>query len=478
MDEIFAHFIPKPGEDKTTSKRRLAYATWFVESFPSSEFKQEDYIMWFFLRYSVKLGVTLREKYLGIFMDAELKPLIAKNRIKITGTEMLSLDNTSDLETAVQLTRRVIFDQFYTLMNIPTDIEDFKASADAFMTKQLDNRLADLYQSGFEMISSRKNNFIGSKDALEFTRIESAKIEEIYDRDKLEELNSSDSDDDDDDGQFSFLFNLNIPAIDKDTLGVYSTQLFGLEAAPGAGKTRIALGVFVYSAAVLYKIDCCFYSLEQTKKEIKAMLVSRHIFTLYQIQISDKMILTKTIPPEHKDKYEAAKYDLFESGRYGKIHIVCESLYLHSFIDKMKMQDELHGPFDFFAVDYMALIEQIQEKGQWRIDDNRVTAAAYKRFKRYLRAANKAGLAINQYNSEGVKFAIEDKVPPPSGSAGGMEASRSVDYMLSMTFTPEMEAQLKRRLNATKKRGSSGVGSVLVETRLGVSYVYQQTTKL
>jgi hypothetical protein len=478
VNEIFSYFIPRKSDDKDNAKRRLAYASWFVESFPETEFNKEERIMWFFLNYAVKLGVPLKERYLTTFMDAELKPLLVKSRIKVTGTEMLSMDDISQMETAVQITKDVMKQEYYALTTMETDdIDEFLASADAFMAKQLNERLVDLYQNGFTMMNSLQNNSIGPQDALEFTQVESQKIADIYDREKLEELNSNHTGEDDE-AAFQFVYDFGIPTVDKDTRGVFTTQLIGYEAAPGKGKTRFALGVAAYRAAVVHKRNVSIWSLEQTEPEIKAMLVARHMFQLFNIQVDDKMILTKTLPAEAKAKYEAAKIDLFESGRYGKLDIVCDSLYLHSFIDRFKMRDTLHGPFDVIIIDYMALIEQVQEKGQWRIDDNRVTAAAYKRFKRYLRKSRKTGLAINQYNAEGTKLANEDKEPGATGSAGGMEASRSVDYMLSMTSTTEMEAQRKRRLSATKKRGTEGFGSVLVDVRLGFCYFYQQTNNI
>ena len=59
--------------------------------------------------------------------------------------------------------------------------------------------------------------------------------------------------------------------------------------------------------------------------------------------ISDKMITTRSVPPELQPKVEAARIDLFESGKYGKIGIQETDLYLEDFIEKIKTQDRING---------------------------------------------------------------------------------------------------------------------------------------
>lgn len=76
------------------------------------------------------------------------------------------------------------------------------------------------------------------------------------------------------------------------------------------------------------------------------MLVARHTLQMFGDIISDKMITTRSVPPELQPKVEAARIDLFESGKYGKIGIQETDLYLEDFIEKIKTQDRINGPYD------------------------------------------------------------------------------------------------------------------------------------
>ena len=65
---------------------------------------------------------------------------------------------------------------------------------------------------------------------------------------------------------------------------------------------------------------------------------------------------------EYKAQVEAARYDLFESGKYGKLVALEETLYVQTFINRIRNLDRLKGPFHLICIDYMGLIKVKEER--------------------------------------------------------------------------------------------------------------------
>ena len=188
-----------------------------------------------------------------------------------------------------------------------------------------------------------------------------------------------------------------LPAIDKDSGGIYTTQLVDVEAQSGAGKTRFALGSPCYIALTKYKHNVLYFTLEQTKQEIESMLVARHVFELFHIFITDKVINTNKIPEEHKKTYEAARYDLFESGKYGKFVCVETTLYIESFVSKIKTLDKLKGPFQLICIDYMGMMESNPPAYKRAPTEYEIIKEAFKLFRGF--AGNVVKLACRYHSS-------------------------------------------------------------------------------
>jgi hypothetical protein len=477
MHDIFAYFLPREEDNAADKDKRVAYAMWFVNSFPQTEFANEEFLFWYFLKYAANLGVPLKEKYLVSFMNAELRELVLKNKIKIPGTETFSFQDVNQLETLMKSTRETMLAHYYGLQMASGDIDEFIADADSFMTERLEERTRDVMGRAIEMQSTMVSGMVGARDAASNLQMDITMVLDTYDRAKLAELSSVGVGRSD---LFQKVMDCGIQGIDEDTLGAYTGQLFGIEAPPGMGKTRFALGTWAWRAAVIFKKDVMICALEQSKAEVESMLVARHVFHLYKLQISSKLISKKKVPPEHKDKVEAARIDLFESGKYGKLHIYTELLFLETFLQKLSLRDKLHGPYDMIVIDYMALIEQYDEtrdadrKYSKNLSTWEVVARVYKRFKRYLLNTNKFGIAVNQLNAKGAEKAKADKELDTMDAQGGMEVYRSSDYNMVISATPEMESQNKRRLSNPKKRDSEGIGSIVLDTRLGVCLFWQK----
>ena len=70
MHDIFSHFISRDTKD---DGRRVGYILWFVDTFPSFEFKGEDFIMRLYCEYCARLGVPMKSQYFSVYLSTELR---------------------------------------------------------------------------------------------------------------------------------------------------------------------------------------------------------------------------------------------------------------------------------------------------------------------------------------------------------------------------------------------------------------------
>lgn len=468
MNDIFTHFIAR--EDAAEANKRLAYAQWFVDSIPLSEFTGDERIFCEFIDYCAKLNVPITFPYFQIWISTELRELLHACNIKVKGCETLNYDDPMSFETAFQITTNVMLDNFQLLEGMDSNINDFKVNIASYFSTRRNERLTQSLAETYDLLNSSNS----SEDAADFALDSIHAVRDIYDDLKLEELDNSNS------GvkaQMIKVSDCGLPAIDKDSGGLFTTQLLGVEAQPGTGKTRFTLGTYVYRALTVYHKNVLFLALEQTEQEIDAMLIACHVFYMFNIQMTDKMILTGNIPEEIRPQYEAAKYDLFESGKYGKFVAKEVDLYVETFITKLRTYDKLLGPFDLIAIDYMGLLESKPAQYRKELTEYEIIKTGFKQFKRYLRRSGKAGIAVSQFNRDGIQAGKADKEITTEMAQGGIAVYRNTDYNIAMSMTETMRLQQKRRLSQPKVRSSAGFPSFIVDTRLGFLYFKQVVTK-
>lgn len=464
MNNIFTHFISRNDSD---IDKRLAYAAWFTESLLDSEFDGDDLLFYEYIDYSVRINVPIVFKYFQVWCATELREVLHRTNAKVLGCEALRFEDPSAFETAYQTTKRVLEDNFKVLETMDSSVEDFKMEIASYFSTKRKEALTKTLSNTFDLLNSTDN----SEQAADFAEERIQIIKEIYNDEKLEELDNykhSDSL-----VKMEFVTDSGIPVIDKDSMGLYTTQLFGIEGSTGVGKTRIVLGTWIYRALTEYKRNVLFYALEQSEEEIKAMLVAHHVFVMFNIQISDKMIYTDKVPEELQAKVEASKYDLFESNKYGKFVCEATTLYVETFISKIKVTDKLKGPFDLLCIDYMGIIESRPSQYERSKDMVEIVRIAYKVFKRYLRNSGKSGIAIGQLNRDGATAGEQDKIITTDMAQGGMAVFQNTDYNVEITMTETMKLQQKRRVSQAKVRAGGGFPRFLLDTRLGFLYVKQ-----
>lgn len=468
MHNIFTHFISRG--DQAEANKRLAFAHWFIDAVPLTEFQGDERLFCEYIDYSAQLGVPLTEKYFRVWIETELREILHKTKIRVKGCETITFDDPVSFELAYNTTSQVLLDNFRVLANMESAIDDFKVEVAAYFTEQRGVRLTQSLAQTFDLL----NDTNSAEDAADFALDSISAVKEIYDVTKLEELESNTIVDK---TQMQLVTDSGIPAIDNDSEGLYATQLFDVEAQPGTGKTRFALGTYCYRAVTVYKKNVLFCALEQTEAEIEAMIIACHVFHMFNIQMSDKMILTGNIPEEIRPQYEAARYDLLESGKYGKFVYKELDLYVETFITKLRTLDKLLGPFDLICIDYMGLIESKPAEYRRELSEYEIIKTAYKQFKRYLRRSRKAGLSVAQFNREGIAAGKADKEITPEMAQGGLAVFRNTDYNIAISMTDTMKLQQKRRFSQPKVRSSAGFPSFICDVRLGFCYFKQVVAK-
>lgn len=468
MEEIYSHFITR---NKADDNLRIGYMMWFSETFPRSEFSGEDLIMKYYCDYSSTLSVPMRYEYFNTFLSTELRRILIDTGVHITGTDTYNYSEPTGLESAYLVTKEYMQNEFRILESCDVDVSDFKVAAHAYMSTKLSSRLVEELGKTYETLSSSDNSKIAADYALDNLVL----LRDIYDPLLLEEL--------DDDvaskigSRFEFLVDTGIKTIDDDITGLYTHQLFGIEAQPGTGKTRFLLGTWAYRAAVLYKRNVIYYQLEQSKVEAQAMLVARHVFTLYNIQIPSEMIEKDKVPEEYKAKVATARIDLFDSGKYGKIYIARTNLYVETLTQTFRKDNKLHGPFDIIAIDYMGLIGQ-RRSGKYQKEKEKfqIIDESLRKFKNYVELTAKGGIAVSQFNDKGIVAGKSDKEINTNMAEGGIAVYRHTDQNLALSRTKVMEARQQLRISQPKIRGTAGFGSMIADTRLGFCYIYQNAT--
>lgn len=467
MLDVYKALIYRQQDSAEVRRKRLGYMSWFCDTFPLKEFRNEEYILRAFLEYCSKLDVDLNYKYLAPYLDMNLLPILTKEHIHVTGTESISFDDPYGLTTAKEITKTIILDMFKEMEDDEDTLDDFKVCADVFMTQRLNERLVEVLNRTFEAISKTTG-----MDACDIAYNAISELKFIYDRESLEELDERRILQD----ESELLTDCDLEFINRDIGGLYATQLGGIEAQPGTGKSRFAQCSWAYRAATTYRRNVLFIALEQSVPEIRSIWIAHHVFKLFGVQIDSKLIYRNRVPDEVADKVKAAEIDLFDSGKYGNLYAVEKVLYLESMISTITTLDTMHGPFDIIILDYMGLIEQEFKSDRYTValKDYQIIGRAYRWFKRYLRKTRKGGIAVAQLNALGEEAGKSDKEVGTNMAQGGMEVYRNTDWNIAITMTPEMKLQQKRRFSQPKVRDSAGFPRTVVDTRLGFGYFYMQ----
>lgn len=465
MHNIFSYFIDRDGD-----ARRAIDASWFVEVFPEQEFGEDERYFFLFLDYCATLNVQIKRSYLETWCATDLRKHIANLKIKVKGCEAINLQDPMGFEEVCRVTTQVLLDNYTALEMIDAPEEDFPVGLSDFINQRRGERLTDCLSKTFNILQETNDSVIAG----DYASAQLSLINEIYDDSLLEDVANRDRSKDE---KLEFITDYGLPAIDTDSGGIYGTQLVDIEAQPGAGKTRFVIGCPSYIAITKYHRNVLFCALEQDAREIRAMYIARHVYEMFGVQVNDELILKGKVPDDLQDKVEAARIDLFESGKYGKLVITEKLLYVETLIQSISNMDKLKGPFDLICIDYVGIIESTPAKYQKMKEVAEIISTSLKLLKRYARRTRKAVVTVSQFNKEGIVAGNADKAITTDMAQGGINVFRHTDYNIAMSFNPEMKAQNKRRFSQPKVRGTAGFGTFVASVWMGVCYFKQDVKK-
>lgn len=435
----------------------IGYCEFIVLNFPSTVFTGLDKLMYDFVDYCTKLSVAPTPISLDYYIATDMRKFLIRNKLYVPGTEGMSYEDPNSVSTVVETTKQVFLSAFKELTYIPATEGEFSLAMKKFMDDQLSAAIIESAQTLYRDISSTDDKQLAASKHLERMLI----IQSMYDPSILESINPKSSKE-----ELTPVSRYGIDVVDRDNGEILKTRLYGIEAAPGVGKTRLQIQV-VHIAATEYKSNCLIVALEQSVSEIEAMLVARHCWTLYGEIIDDNAARQNKLTPDLESKVAAARIDLFESGKYGKIVIMDKSRVgdfdVDNFIPKLRMFNHVHGPFDLISIDYMSLIDPSREIRE----DYHLTRYSYRRFKRFLLVNGIAGLALQQLNAKGIDATINDKDIAPDMAQGGIEVYRSPDYNVAIACTQLQKQREQVRVCLPKVRNSRGFPTTLINVKQG-----------
>ncbi len=446
---------------------------WFCNKFEETEFEGVDKLLALFLKYCSWLGVCAERQYLETFLMTEGKKTIKKYNIRLDTMDVLNYNEPGSLEEAFRIIAQATLSKYDACMQEDLTERTFKVDMITFMTEQKSVRVQKVLANTFP----RLMNGDDIDEVISEMQGETDKIVKTYNRDYLDKLDFMEGKQTkpDDLKKQRFLFKTNLPCIDADKGGMYSKQMWTLAGSPGSGKTRIAVIHWAYQAAIK-GIDVLFDELELEEMEVVNILIAYHIAVIYngKIKIPDREMNQGELSEQQKHIYEAAKMDLFESGKYGKIVIRTENLIIESLEKDMYTYLKHNKNTQLWVIDYVGLLKsKPTEVYAKHLQKYEIITEAFEKIKDIAKTADIGVLALNQYTDEGNKAVLAGKPVLPGYMQGGQVVQRHSDYDIAMGMTEEQKIANMRTLSTVKVRAAKGFSMIPYIVDLSVSIFRQ-----
>lgn len=464
MDKIFKWFT-------LSDANTLPYIVWFVKEFPNTVFEKEYRILYEFLVYCSRLGITAQRSYLESFLATECKHLIKEDNIKIDFDQPYDYSQPAQLEEANSIIIASVLATFDLLVQQDLTGKEFKVDVYDFIKTQNKSSLINLLGKNYSDISSN------SKDISDVTDVIASgcgELSRIFDPKKIEKLdfmlglkgsgtNSK---------EMTHLFNFGIPMLDESTGGGFTTQMFTFSGPSGSGKSRFAMIQCAYNAAVRYRRGVLINELELSEFEVESMLVSHHIANLHRIKIPDSEIIKGRIDETQRMYVEEARMDLFESGKYGRIIIQTDDLVVGEIEKDLVNFFKVNQDIKVWVVDYLGIVSGGYA---YRNKDNyQVIRDALIAIKNVVKKTDRFAFVVSQFNAEGVAASLAGKPIEQGMVEGGQIIQRHTDYDFAMHMTAEQKQANVRMLSTIKERAAVGFSNLMLATDLSCSLFEQK----
>lgn len=471
MEKVFKWLTTESECDKS-----LSYIHWFARSFEPVNFEGIDRLMMCYIKYCAYLSIPARRQFFEAYIKVDGKKDIKKYNIKVDSMTAYDYEESSQLEEAYRMLIEAACQAYDRYIEQDLTDRDFKVDMHEYMSTRKSVAIQDTMMKFYPLL-------MGGNDVTDVNNdMQSAlhKLDDIWDLKKLKTIDRFSGDDDDDEDKLEYLCKTGIPCIDGDIGGVYDHLVYTFTGQPGAGKTRFGAIHFCYKLITEAKCNVAVYNLELSKSQYKNILIAYHISRVYRngqypIKIPDSLMNKKDgMSKQQKAIYEAAKIDLFESGKYGSItfldELVVES-YEQELIDMKRDNPNLR----FVIVDYAGFAKS-KPTSKWEARKQRyeIITDVYDISVAIKKMLGLGFLILNQFTDEGITAALAGKKIRSGHVQGGQVIERHSDYDIMMTMTEEQEAADARMLSLAKKRGTAGFGNALIKVDLSISIFRQE----
>lgn len=473
MEKVFKWLTQESGCEKS-----LSYTCWFARSFEPSNFIGIDKLLMCYIKYCAKLAIPAKRSFFTAYLRVDGKRDIKKYNIKVESMSSYDYSETSQLEEAYRVLCELGTSTYDRYVEQDLTDREFKTDMYEYMSGMRVTAIQDTMMKYYPKLMD------GSDVEEVQNEMENAlhKVKETWNTDRLQNVDLVKSSSADDDDKLEFLCKTNIPCIDGDIGGIYDRMVYTFTGQPGSGKTRFGSIHFGYQLLTVAKCDICFYTLELTRSQIKNILIAYHIARLYAnnthpIKIPDSLMNQKDgLDEQQKMIYEAAKVDLFESGKYGNIIFKDELIveeYEQELIDMKRDDPNLR----FVIVDYAGFAKsKPTSKWEARKQGYEIITDVYNISVSSKKTLGLGFLILNQFNDDGVTAALAGKKIRSGHIQGGQVVERHSDYDMVMTMTEEQEMVNARTFAMAKKRGTAGFSNALIYVDLSVSIFRQEVS--
>ena len=457
MEKVFKWMTAYAGVPESNT-----YLRWFMRAIPEQEFKGIDLALYCFLNFCSELRVTPKRETLASYIKTDLERDVKKHNIRLESMTAYDYSQVSQFKEAVHILGDMIVSTFDMYTSQDLTGRDFRTDISEYFNECQSEQTQNAFMDYYPKLSDGSNPV----EVSEQLRSKLTKIEKIYDRKKLKKLDSDlGIDDDDDEQELEFLCNTGVPCIDGDSDGIYTHLMTTLNAQPGGGKTRFFLTNYAYPVLTKCKRDVYMYETELTKSQVKNILIAFHITQIYggEIKIPDSIMNKKRLmTEEQKQIYNAAKYDLFKSGKYGKF-IFNGSAVVEEMDDELRDALKTYPNLGLIGIDYMGLIKSVPQSVYDKVKEQyQIITEAYEIVREILKEFNIHAVCINQYNDKGIDAAEAGKPIRSGMTQGGHIVFRHTDYDLNLTCTNEQKLANVRMLSTGKTRGGPGFNLSLI----------------
>lgn len=449
--------------------------------------KNQEKILFEAVEYFAQVDGALRKEFLYSFLVSRIDHYLKNKDIKINeivpSEQELNLNLHGDYEIAQKMLMSAIVNYYDSILDLKLDRRDFnsliKIYADELFNRsfeELQRQCAIITREGLLTFREGREVMLrGAEDAhhyyiTEYSLLESKfKLddEEYIDtqEDATEQLNKMDKFQE---TMYNVVADTGIGPIDDSLKGFRRTQLLGIEAGAGVGKSSFARWI-AYRGLVMNKQNVLDITMEQQYTEIWAMYVSMHLYMKYSTWIPHSDIKKNEIPEDLLDVYRIARFDLFNNPEYGKLRVIARDMYIEDAFEYLAGVKRSTIDYDILILDYSSLFGSKAEKKYGTTNLHEIVTEVYKRTKKDIcRKLKVFAIVINQLSKEGVKALAKGEQSTTYDASNSGETYKSADANLVLSSNQQLENEGKMRITSPKFRDAKKFYAVYVEAKLPV----------